>query len=239
MVTLDGLVPKDHLLRKIDAVIDFSFIHPLVEGLYCPDNGRPALDPALMFKALFVGYLFGIRSERQLVREIEVNVAYRWFLRLKLCDQVFDASTLSQNRRRRFNDTDVAQAIFDRIVEQAIAKGLVDGTVLYTDSTHLKASANKGIYDLAMIEKSRVDYGPDHRERADALRRTAKGKAIYRRRKETVERSFADAKRLHGRRYARFRSLRKVRVQCLLAAAAQNIKKIALALTRTPLPASG
>ncbi|MEL4376968.1 transposase, partial [Brucella cytisi] len=99
MVTLDSLVPKDHLLRKIDAVIDFSFIHDRVAGLYCADNGRPALDPTLMFKALFIGYLFGIRSERQLVREIEVNVAYRWFLRMKLTDGVFDASTLSQNRR--------------------------------------------------------------------------------------------------------------------------------------------
>ena len=158
MVSLDGLVPKDHLLRKIDAVIDFSFIHDRVAGLYCPDNGRPPLDPTLMFKALFVGYLFGIRSERQLVREIEVNVAYRWFLGLQLTDPVFDASTLSQNRRRRFNDTAVAQDIFDAIVEQAIAKGLVDGTVLYTDSTHLKANANKNRYDTAVVAKSRADY---------------------------------------------------------------------------------
>lgn len=127
MVTLDGLVPKDHLLRKIEAAIDFTFIHERVEGLYCPDNGRPALDPTLMFKALFVGYLFGIRSERQLVREIEVNVAYRWFLGLRLTDAVFDASTLSQNRRRRFNDTSVAQDIFDAIVEQAMRAALVDG----------------------------------------------------------------------------------------------------------------
>ena len=81
MVSLDGLVPKDHLLRKIEAAIDFSFIHDRVAGLYCPDNGRPPLDPTLMFKALFIGYLFGVRSERQLVREIEVNVAYRWFFR--------------------------------------------------------------------------------------------------------------------------------------------------------------
>ena len=440
MVTLDGLVPKDHLLRKIDAVIDFSFIHPLVEGLYCADNGRPALDPTVMFKALFVGYLFGIRSERQLVREIEVNVAYRWFLRLRLTDKVFDASTLSQNRRRRFNDTEVAQDIFDVIVEKAIAAGLVDGTVLYTDATHLKANANKNRFDKAIVAKSRSDYWDDldlaieedraahgrkplkarerrpaeketkvsrtdpgagymvrdgkpkgffyldhrtvdgrlgiitdtyatpanvhdsivylerldrqrarfdldvravgldagyattgiakgledrdilgvtgyrnptppkpgmmrkskfvhdrsidayrcpqgekltyattdrngyrhytsdpaicrtcpllasctsnakaqrtitrhvwadARERTDAHRLTPWGKAIYKRRKETVERSFADAKQLHGHRYARFRSLIKVRVQCLLAAAAQNIKKIALALTKSPLP---
>lgn len=161
MVTLDQLVPVDHLLRQIDRVIDFSFIHDLTAPLYCPDNGRPPLDPTLMFKALFIGYLFGVRSERQLVREIEVNVAYRWFLRLKLTDKVFDASTLSQNRRRRYDDTSVSQAIFDRIVEQAIAAGLVDGTVLYTDSTHLKANANKGKYDVEMIAKSRSDYWAD------------------------------------------------------------------------------
>lgn len=441
MVTLDGLVPKDHLLRKIDAVIDFSFIHDRVAGLYCADNGRPALDPTLMFKALFIGYLFGVRSERQLVREIEVNVAYRWFLRMKLTDPVFDASTLSQNRRRRFNDTSVVQDIFDAIVEQAIRHGLVDGTVLYTDSTHLKANANKGKYDLEMLAKSRSDYWADldraieaersahgqkplkekerqpvvketkvsrtdpeagymvrdgkpkgffyldhrtvdgrhaiitdthvtpanvhdsivyldrldrqrdrfdlrvaavgldagyatagiargleergilgvtgyrnptppkegmmrkskfvfepeadgyrcpngqllayattdrngyrhyrsdpamcrdcpliasctanagstrtitrhvwaeARERTDAHRKTPWGKAIYKRRKETVERSFADAKQLHGHRYARMRGLIKVAWQCLMAATAQNMKKIALALTKGPKPA--
>lgn len=435
MVTLEELVPADHLLRKIDKVIDFSFIHDLTAPLYCADNGRPPLDPTLMFKALFLGYLFGVRSERQLVREIEVNVAYRWFLAMKLTDKVFDASTLSQNRRRRYRDEEVPQAIFDRIVEQAIGHGLVDGTVLYTDSTHLKANANKGKYDLAMVAKSRADYWADldraieteralhdqkplktrerqpqvretkvsrtdpdagymvregkpkgffyldhrtvdgrhaiitdtfatpanvhdsivyldrldrqverfgfdvgavgldagyatpgiargledrailgvtgyrnptpprpgmmrknafrheaeldayrcpqgqvlayattdrngyrhyksdpaicrncpllascttsanatrlitrhiwqdARERTDAHRLTGWGKTVYKRRKETVERSFADAKQLHGHRYARFRSLTRVRVQCLIAAAAQNIKKIALALS--------
>ena len=81
-----------------------------------------------MFKALFVGYLFGIRSERQLVREIEVNVAYRWFLRLQLTDPVFDASTLSQNRRRRYQRHDASPRISSTpIVEQAIRHGLVDG----------------------------------------------------------------------------------------------------------------
>ncbi len=158
IVTLDQLVPVDHLLRKIDRTIDFSFIHDLTAPLYSPDNGRPPLDPTLLFKALFIGYLFGVRSERQLVREIEVNVAYRWFLRLKLTDKVFDASTLSQNRRRRYQDETIAQGIFDRIVEQAIGAGLVDGTVLYTDSTHLKANANKNRFDLAVVAKSRADY---------------------------------------------------------------------------------
>lgn len=170
IVTLDELVPSDHLLRKIDAAVDFSFIHELTAPLYCADNGRPPLDPTLMFKALFVGYLFGVRSERQLVREIQVNVAYRWFLRLKLTDAVFDASTLSQNRRRRYQDETIAQAIFDRIVEQAMAAGLVGGTALYTDSTHLKASANKKKFDVEMLAKSTADYWSALDEAIDADR---------------------------------------------------------------------
>jgi transposase len=140
MVTLEQLVPKDHLLRLIDRHIDFDFIRERTAHLYCADNGRPAVDPELLFKMLFIGYLFGIRSERQLIREIQVNVAYRWFLGLRLTDKIPDASTLSQNRRRRFAGTDIEQIIFDDIVEQAIKQGLIGGRVFYTDSTHLKAN---------------------------------------------------------------------------------------------------
>ena len=99
MVTLEQLVPKDHLLRLLDQHIRFDFIREATQHLYCENNGRPAIDPVVLFKMLFIGYLFGIRSERQLMREIQVNVAYRWFLRLRLTDKVPDASTLSQNRR--------------------------------------------------------------------------------------------------------------------------------------------
>lgn len=158
MVTIASLVPSDHLLRKIDAAVDFTFIRDRVSHLYSPDNGRPALDPVVLFKMLFIGYLFGVRSERQLMREIEVNVAYRWFLGLRLTDKVADASTLSQNRRRRFSDSTIYQDIFDEIVLRAVRGGMVDGTTLYTDSTHLKANANKNKFDLAMAAKSRADY---------------------------------------------------------------------------------
>ncbi|CAJ4849713.1 transposase [Burkholderia pseudomallei] len=154
MVTLEELVPKDHLLRQIDAAVDFEFIRAKVAHLYCADNGRPALDPVVMFKLLFIGYLFGVRSERQLMREVQVNVAYRWFARFRLTDKVPDASTFSQNRRRRFTDTTVYQEIFDEIVRQAIKRGLVDGRVLYTDSTHLKANANKGKFDVVKLEQT-------------------------------------------------------------------------------------
>jgi transposase len=119
MVTIESLVPPDDLLRKIDSAISFEFIQEKVRHLYCEDNGRPALDPVVQFKLLFLGYLFGVRSERQLMREVQCNAAYRWFLRLKLTDKVADASTLSQNRRRRFRHGEVYQQIFDQMVELA------------------------------------------------------------------------------------------------------------------------
>jgi transposase len=143
MVYIENLVPQDQIQRKIDKYVSFSFIRELTKDLYCQDNGRPAIDPIVLFKILFIGYLFGIRSERQLVRDIEVNVANRWFLGFSLTDKIPDHSTLSQNRRRRFKNTNIIQQVFDNIVLQAIEKGLVEGKTLYTDSTHLKANANK------------------------------------------------------------------------------------------------
>lgn len=437
-VQIDELVPKDHLLRKIDKAIDFEFIREKVKGLYCADNGRPAVDPVVLFKILFVGYLYGVRSERQLIRELEVNVAYRWFAGYTLREAVPHSSTISQNRRRRFNESAVYQEIFDEIVLQAARRGMVDGKVLYTDSTHMKANANKNkfiettakastlryldelekaveedrsehgkkplkakeetlpektikksttdpdsgymvregkpkgffyldhrtvdgahgiitdshttagnLHDsvpyLERLDRQRERFGfeveavgldagyytahickgllerdiygtigyrrpnkgsglhskrkfiydregdaytcpmgqcipycttnregyreyhsesaicaacpqlerctrsanhvkvltrhvwQDHKEEVDANRLTERGKRIYARRKETVERSFADAKELHGHRYARRRGLSKVREQNLLCAACQNMKKIALNLWRAGL----
>jgi transposase len=157
-VSIEELVPKDHLLRKIDKVIDFSFIRERVKDLYCADNGRPAIDPVVLFKMLFIGYLYGTRSERQLVRDIQVNVAYRWFLGFGLTDKIPDASTISQNRRRRFSESTIYQEIFDEMVLQAVRRKMVDGTTLYTDSTHLKANANKLKYKLQDVQKSTRDY---------------------------------------------------------------------------------
>lgn len=157
-VVIDQLVPKDHLLRQIDRAFDFSFIYEKVEGLYSTTTGRPPVDPVVLFKCLFIGYLFGIRSERQLMREIEVNVAYRWFLGYNLTAKVPDHSTISQNRRRRFADSPVYQEIFDEIVLQAIEREFIDGKVLYTDSTHLKASANKNKFERKEVAKSTRDY---------------------------------------------------------------------------------
>ncbi len=164
MVILDDLIPKDHLLRKISKVIDFSFIREITKDLYCSHNGRPALDPEVLFKILFIGYLYGIRSERQIIRDVEVNVAYRWFLGFSLTDKIPNASTISQNRRRRFCGTTISQDIFDNIVFQAINAKLVDGKTLYTDSTHMKANANKNKFTEEMLEKSTKAYMSDLEE---------------------------------------------------------------------------
>jgi transposase len=157
-VSIDALVPADHLLRKIERAVDFNFIREKVAGLYCADNGRPAIDPVVLFKMLLLGYLFGIRSERQLVKEIQVNVAYRWFLGFTFQDKVPDSSTLSQNRRRRFRESTLYQEIFDEIVLLAVKKRLVEGKVLYTDSTHLKANANKHKFRKEVVQKSTRGY---------------------------------------------------------------------------------
>ena len=145
-VLMENLVPEDHLLRKIDKTIDFSFINKLCKPYYCENNGRPAIEPEVLFRMLFIGYLYGIRSERRLLQEIEVNVAYRWFIGYGLEDKLPDVSVIWQNRLRRYNGSEVPQKIFDEIVLQAMQHGLVVGKILYSDSTHLKASANKQKY---------------------------------------------------------------------------------------------
>ena len=161
MVILENLVPEKHLLRKIENVIDFSFINEICKPYYSEDNGRPAIEPEILFRMLFIGYLYGIRSERRLVEEVRVNVAYRWFLGYDLTDKIPDASVLWQNRLRRFNGTDIPQQIFDNIVRQAMKYGLVGGKVLYSDSTHLKANANKNKFTEREVQKETQDYIKD------------------------------------------------------------------------------
>jgi len=143
LVIMEQMVPEDHFLRKVDRAVDFSFIYDLCAPLYCADNGRPAIDPEILFRMLLVGYLYGIKSEARLEEEINYNIAYKWFCGLDLTDKAPDATTISQNRRRRFRDNNIAEEIFNEILRQCIAKGLVGGAILYTDSTHIKAKANK------------------------------------------------------------------------------------------------
>jgi transposase len=168
-LNIDDLVPKDHLLRKIAKSIDFRFIEAKTKDLYST-TGRPGINPVILFKMLFIGYLFGIRSERQLVKEIEVNLAYRWFLGFGFRDKIPHYSTLSQNRRRRFTESTIYHEIFDEIVWQAMNKGMVDGKTLYTDSTHLKANANKNKYTKQQATDSAKSYLAELEEAVNADR---------------------------------------------------------------------
>jgi transposase len=156
-VFIEDLVPQDHLLRKIDRYIDFSFIGEKVRPYYSENTGRPS-DPIMLFKMMFIGYFYGIRSERQLEQEVKTNVAYRWFLGLKLNDSVPDHSTISWNRRTRFQNTNIFQEIFDEIVLQAMNHKMVGGRVLFSDSTHLKANANKHKFTREEVEVETREY---------------------------------------------------------------------------------
>ena len=112
MFSMDDMVPQNHMLRLIDKAINWNFIYDLVEEKYCPDNGRPSMDPVMLIKIPFIQYLYGIKSMRQTMKEIEVNVAYRWFLGLDMLDPIPHFSTFGKNYTRRFKDTDLFEQIF-------------------------------------------------------------------------------------------------------------------------------
>lgn len=142
LVLIEDLVPQDHLLRKIQAILDTDFIRERTARFYS-DRGRPAIDPVVLVKMELIAYLFGIRSDRRLVEEIRVNVAYRWFLGLGLTDPVPHFTTPGKNYSRRWKDSGLFEELFDHVVKQAIDAGYIDGRMIFTDSSHLKANANK------------------------------------------------------------------------------------------------
>ncbi len=142
LTCIDDLVPEDHLLRIIDRAIDWRFIYDLVRDKYSSSNGRPSIDPVTLIKIPLIQYLYGIKSMRQTIKDIEVNVAYRWFLGLDFYDPVPHFSTFGKNYTRRFMDTDLFEQIFERILEECYRFRLVDHSEIFVDSTHVKARAN-------------------------------------------------------------------------------------------------
>ena len=142
MLCMDEMVPSNHLLRIIDKAIDWSFIYELVEDKYSQDTGRPSMDPVTLIKIPLIQYLYGIKSMRQTVKEIEVNVAYRWFLGLDMADKVPHFSTFGKNYTRRFKDTDLFEQIFTHILTECYKFKLVDPTEIFVDATHVKARAD-------------------------------------------------------------------------------------------------
>ena len=152
MTTMEEIVPQDSLFRKIDKYIDFTFIYNEVKDLYCDNNGRPSIDPVVLFKIVFIQALDGIKSMRQTCKKINVDAEYRWFLGIPFGKDTPHFSTFSKNYERRFKDSDIFEKIFVNIVNQAIKYKLIDGTTFYTDSTHKKANANKNKYEDELVK---------------------------------------------------------------------------------------
>lgn len=141
IICLEDLVPQDHLLRKIDRAVDFDKIYDFVENLYCMDNGRPSIDPVILFKMVLIQHLYGIRSLRRVAEESSMNVAYRWFLGYSLNDTTPHFSTLSYNFRNRFN-AETVDKIFNWILDEIANEGYLNPEAVFIDGTHIKANAN-------------------------------------------------------------------------------------------------
>jgi len=143
IISIEDLVPKDHILRDIENAINFDFIYDAVKNLYCADNGRPSVDPVVLFKISFLQYIFGIRSMRQTIREIDVNMAYRWYLGYGMTEPIPHFSTFGKNYVRRFEGSDIFETIFERILLEAVKCGFLDASAAFIDASHVKANANK------------------------------------------------------------------------------------------------
>lgn len=139
---LDEAVPDDHPIRQIAGVLDLSWVHSELLPFY-PNFGRPSIDPELMIRMLIIGYVFAIRSERALCRDVQVNLAYRWFCGLSIEDKVPDHSVFSRARHERFREGDVFRRVFERVVQTCITAGLVSGEGFAVDASLIVADANK------------------------------------------------------------------------------------------------
>ena len=139
---LDEAVPDDHLVRQIGALLNLSWVYAELAPFYSA-TGRPSIDPVLMIRMLIIGYVFAIRSERQICREVQVNLAYRWFCNLGLEDTIPDHSAFSRARNERFRESDILRRVFERIVETCIESGFVGGEGFAVDASLIEADANR------------------------------------------------------------------------------------------------
>lgn len=170
LMDMEALVPGDHMVRKISAVLDFDFVYDIVKDKYSADNGRPSIDPVILVKMVLIQYLFGIRSMRQTVKEIQVNVAYRWFLGLGMMDEVPHFTTFGKNYARRFEGTTLFEEIFSRILAQCYERGFVREEILFVDATHVKASANRNKRVKVDVQKEAARYAKELNAEIDADR---------------------------------------------------------------------
>jgi transposase len=169
MLSLDQLVPEDHLVRKLDSAIDLSFIYGMVEHLYSP-LGAESIDPVVLIKLNILQLVFGIRSMRQTIKEIEVNTAYRWYIGYGMTEKVPHFSTFSKNYSRRFEGTDLFEQLFKRVLEEIIKHGFLEEENVFIDGTHVKASANNHKSEPKQVEKTAKYYEAELKREINADR---------------------------------------------------------------------
>ena len=139
---LEEQIPEDHLLRLIDRHVDLSFVRERLKRFYS-GTGRPSIDPEVLLRLLLVGYLYGITSERRLLEEVRMNLAFRWFTHLDLDQEIPSHSTFSKNRHGRFRQSGMFREVFEEIVRRCLAVGLVEGRNLAVDGTLVEANASR------------------------------------------------------------------------------------------------
>src|SRR3989440_12153663 len=140
--SLEEAVPDDHLVREIAAVLDLAWVRVELAPYYS-STGRPSIDPELIIRLLIIGYVFAIRSERALCRDVQVNLAYRWFCGLSIEDKIPDHSAFSRARNERFRESDIFRRVFEHVVQTCMAAGLVGGEGFAVDASLIAADANK------------------------------------------------------------------------------------------------
>ena len=155
--SVDQLVPEGHLVRKLDKALDFESFRSLLSPYYDESKGRPSIDPLVILKICFIQEIFGIPSMRQTIREIEVNMAYRWFLGYGIHDNIPHFATISYAIVNRF-PPELFEEIFSIILEQALNKGYIDSKYIFIDSTHIKANANKKKYRKELAQTMTKHY---------------------------------------------------------------------------------
>lgn len=138
---IEDHLPENHLLRAIDRYVSFDFVREKLKPLYS-DTGRPSIDPERLLRILLIGYFYGVTSERKLIEELRMHLAWRWFTGLTFDQEVPHHSTFSKNRHGRFQESKIFEQLFQEIVERCVACGLVHGDHLSVDGSFIQADAN-------------------------------------------------------------------------------------------------
>lgn len=159
LMTMEQMVPEDHLLRKIETSVDLSFINEKTRSLYSQDKGRNCIEPVVLFKIVMLQCLYGIKSMRATIKQCETDASFRWYLGIPFGRPVPHYSTFSQNYLRRYANSPIFEEIFATILKLALKKKLVSGRDLFSDSTHIRANANSRKYtdQVEMVVKQRKE----------------------------------------------------------------------------------